>query len=96
MVEWRSNENEKPHSYIVYFQSVEPNVEMENNIILAYESVTYPNCIYKIENENLPYKFYIGYNDTIIIDVFPSEDAEETLYSHVFKYKDGIFIPEEE
>lgn len=52
--------------------------------------------IHKIEEEDLPYKFYIDYNDTIIIDVFPSEDAEETLYSLVFKYKNGIFIPEEE
>ena len=29
------------------------NVEVENNIILVYESVTYPNCIYKMENEFL-------------------------------------------
>ena len=29
------------------------NVEVENNTILAYESVSYPNCIYKMENEFL-------------------------------------------
>lgn len=53
-------------------------------------------AINKLEKENLPYNFYIDSSDIVIIDVYSSEDAEEILYSLIFKYKNGIFIPEEE